>query len=102
MLTLDLILFTEPYWVQRVTDENGILMNRYFVEHPEMILGEVVEGNNMCGRTDDTMCVPFNDGRTLSELLSSAVKNINFEYSASAEKQIPVSEQLTAEPLKLR
>lgn len=67
-----------------------------------MILGEVVEGNKMFGRTDDTMCVPFNDGRTLSELLSSAVKNINFEYSASAEKLIPVSEHLTAEPLKLR
>lgn len=92
----------EPSWVHTGQLENGLTVNNYFVEHPEMILGEVVEGNKMFGRTDDTMCVPFNDDRTLSELLSSAVKNINFEYSASAEKLIPVSEHLTAEPLKLR
>ena len=92
----------EPSWVHTGQLENGLTVNNYFVEHPEMILGEVVEGNKMFGRTDDTMCVPFNDGRTLSELLSSAVKNINFEYSASAEKLIPVSEHLTAGPLKLR
>lgn len=92
----------EPSWVHTGQLENGLTVNNYFVEHPEMILGEVVEGNKMFGRTDDTMCVPFNDGRTLSELLSLAVKNINFEYSASAEKLIPVSEHLTAEPLKLR
>lgn len=92
----------EPSWVHTGQLENGLTVNNYFVEHPEMILGEVVEGNKMFGRTDDTMCVPFNDGRTLSEFLSSAVKNINFEYSASAEKLIPVSEHLTAEPLKLR
>lgn len=92
----------EPSWVHTGQLENGLTVNNYFVEHPEMILGEVVEGNKMFGKTDDTMCVPFNDGRTLSELLSSAVKNINFEYSASAEKLIPVSEHLTAEPLKLR
>lgn len=92
----------EPSWVHTGQLENGLTVNNYFVEHPEMILGEVVEGNKMFGRTDDTMCVPFNDGRTLSELLSSAVKNINFEYSASTEKLIPVSEHLTAEPLKLR
>lgn len=92
----------EPSWVHTGQLENGLTVNNYFVEHPEMILGEVVEDNKMFGRTDDTMCVPFNDGRTLSELLSSAVKNINFEYSASAEKLIPVSEHLTAEPLKLR
>lgn len=92
----------EPSWVHTGQLENGLTVNNYFVEHPEMILGEVVEGNKMFGRTDDTMCVPFNDGRTLSELLSSAVKYINFEYSASAEKLIPVSEHLTAEPLKLR
>lgn len=109
-VTADIIFFQkrekkseiEPSWVHTGQLENGLTVNNYFVEHPEMILGEVVEGNKMFGRTDDTMCVPFNDGRTLSELLSSAVKNINFEYSASAEKLIPVSEHLTAEPLKLR
>ena len=37
----DRIVDIEPYWVQLGTDENGILMNRYFVEHPDMILGEM-------------------------------------------------------------
>lgn len=92
----------EPSWVHTGQLENGLTVNNYFVEHPKMILGEVVEGNKMFGRTDDTMCVPFNDGRTLSELLSSAVKNINFDYSASAEKLTPVSEYSTVEPVKLR
>lgn len=91
-----------PSWVNVGTTENGLSINNYFIEHPEMVLGNIVQGNKLYGQTDDTMCVPFNDGRTLSELLSSAVKNINFEYSASAEKLIPVSEHLTAEPLKLR
>lgn len=92
----------EPSWVHTGQLENGLIANNYFVEHPKMILGEVVEGNKMFGRTDDTMCVPFNDGRTLSELLSSAVKNINFDYSASEKKPTTVSEHLTAEPVKLR
>lgn len=92
----------EPSWVHTGQLENGLTVNNYFVEHPKMILGEVVKGNKMFGRTDDTMCVPFNDGRTLSELLSSAVKNINFDYSASAEKLTPVSEYSTVEPVKLR
>lgn len=92
----------EPSWVHTGQLENGLIANNYFVEHPKMILGEVVEGNKMFGRTDDTMCVPFNDGRTLSELLSSAVKNINFDYSASAEKLTTVSEYSTVEPVKLR
>lgn len=92
----------EPSWVHTGQLENGLTVNNYFVEHPKMILGEVVEGNKMFGRTDDTMCVPFNDGRTLSELLSSAVKNINFDYSASAEKLTTVSEYSTVEPVKLR
>ena len=92
----------EPSWVHTGQLENGLTVNNYFVEHPEMVLGNIVEGNKMYGRTDDTMCVPFNDGRTLSELLSSAVKNINFDYSASAEKLTPVSEYSTVEPVKLR
>lgn len=51
-----------PSWVNVGTTENGLSINNYFVEHPEMVLGNIVEGNKMYGRTDDTMCVPFNDG----------------------------------------
>ena len=55
----------EPSWVHTGQLENGLTVNNYFVEHPEMVLGNIVEGNKMYGRTDDTMCVPFNDGRKL-------------------------------------
>lgn len=56
------------------TTENGLSINNYFIEHPEMVLGDIVQGNKLYGRTDDTMCVPFADGRPLSQLLPEAVK----------------------------
>lgn len=52
----------EPDWVQLGTDENGILMNRYFVEHPEMILGEMKMVSGRFG--PEATCVPY-EGQTL-------------------------------------
>lgn len=94
----------EPSWVHTGQLENGLTVNNYFVEHPEMILGEVVEGNKMYGRTDDTMCVPFNDGRTLAELLPNAVENIAFNYSPAREVISPISQTTatTQKPEELR
>lgn len=94
----------EPSWVHTGQLENGLTVNNYFVEHPEMILGEVVEGNKMFGRTDDTMCVPFNDGRTLAELLPNAVENIAFNYSPAREVISPISQTTatTQKPEELR
>lgn len=92
----------EPSWVHTGQLENGLTVNNYFVEHPEMILGEVVEGNKMFGRTDDTMCVPFADGRPLSELLPEAVKNITFTYSPAKEVIPPVSKTESVKPEELR
>lgn len=94
----------EPSWVHTGQLENGLTVNNYFVEHPEMILGEVVEGNKMFGRTDDTMCVPFADGRPLSELLPEAVKHITFTYSPAKEVISPVSkaEAVISKPEELR
>ncbi len=37
----DRVMDIEPDWVHLDTDENGVTMNRYFVEHPEMVLGEI-------------------------------------------------------------
>ena len=94
----------EPSWVHTGQLENGLTVNNYFVEHPKMILGEVVEGNKMFGRTDDTMCVPFNDGRTLAELLPNAVENIAFNYSPAREVISPISQTTatTQKPEELR
>lgn len=79
-----------PSWVNVGTTENGLSINNYFIEHPEMVLGDIVQGNKLYGRTDDTMCVPFADGRPLSQLLPEAVKNIVFTYSPAKEVISPV------------
>lgn len=91
-----------PSWVNVGTTENGLSINNYFIEHPEMVLGDIVQGNKLYGRTDDTMCVPFADGRPLSELLPEAVKNITFTYSPAKEVIPPVSKTESVKPEELR
>ena len=93
-----------PSWVNVGTTENGLSINNYFIEHPEMVLGNIVQGNKLYGRTDDTMCVPFADGRPLSELLPEAVKHITFTYSPAKEVISPVSktEAVISKPEGLR
>ena len=93
-----------PSWVNVGTTENGLSINNYFIEHPEMVLGNIVQGNKLYGRTDDTMCVPFADGRPLSELLPEAVKHITFTYSPAKEVISPVSkaEAVISKPEELR
>ena len=75
----DRIVDIEPGWVQLGTDENGILMNRYFVEHPEMILGEMKMVSGRFG--PEATCVPY-EGADLAEQLSEAVSNIHGELTA--------------------
>ena len=90
----DRIVDIEPDWVQLGTDENGILMNRYFVEHPEMILGEMKMVSGRFG--PEATCVPY-EGADLAEQLSEAVSNIHGELTgykvegelAREEKSIP-------------
>lgn len=91
-----------PSWVNVGTTENGLSINNYFIEHPEMVLGNIVQGNKLYGRTDDTMCVPFADGRPLSELLPEVVKNITFTYSPAKEVITPVSKTESVKPEELR
>lgn len=93
-----------PSWVNVGTTENGLSINNYFIEHPEMVLGNIVQGNKLYGRTDDTMCVPFADGRPLSQLLPEAVKNIVFTYSPAKEVISPVfkTEAVISKPEGLR
>ena len=74
----DRIVDIEPDWVQLGTDENGILMNRYFVEHPEMILGEMKMVSGRFG--PEATCVPY-EGADLAEQLSEAVSNIHGELT---------------------
>ena len=72
----DQIIDTEPEWVHLDTDENGITMNRYFVSHPEMVLGEMKMESTRFGM--DSACKAYEDV-TLAELLSEAVQQISGE-----------------------
>ncbi|RGJ49174.1 DNA helicase [Eubacterium sp. TM06-47] len=73
----DRVMDIEPDWVHLDTDENGVTMNRYFVEHPEMVLGEIKMENTRFG-TFEPVCKARKD-IPLSELLFNAVQRINGE-----------------------
>ena len=73
----DRVMDIEPDWVHLDTDENGVTMNRYFVEHPEMVLGKIKMESTRFG-TFEPVCKARKD-IPLSELLSNAVQRINGE-----------------------
>ena len=73
----DRVMDIEPDWVHLDTDENGVTMNSYFVEHPEMVLGEIKMESTRFG-TFEPVCKARKD-IPLSELLSNAVQRINGE-----------------------
>lgn len=73
----DRVMDIEPDWVHLDTEGNGVTMNRYFVEHPEMVLGEIKMESTRFG-TFESVCKARKD-IPLSELLSNAVQRINGE-----------------------
>lgn len=74
----DRVVDIEPDWLFLDEDANGIRMNKYFVEHPDMVLGEMVMQS---GRfKPESACKAYED-RTLEEQLDIAVQNINGEIT---------------------
>lgn len=71
---------TIPDWVHIGQTEDGLSINKYFEQHPEMVLGKMVAGNKLYGREDDTMCVPI-EGADLKELLDNAVNSLSGQIS---------------------
>ena len=71
------VMDIEPDWVHLDTDDNGVTMNRYFIEHPEMVLGEIKMESTRFG-TFEPVCKARKD-IPLSEFLSNAVQRINGE-----------------------
>lgn len=69
----DALSSEEPAWVHLNTDENGLKMNQYFVDHPDMVMGEMREVSGPFG--PETACLP-NDGQDLGEQLTAAIQNI--------------------------
>ena len=73
----DRVIDAEPDWIYLDTDENGITMNSYFVQHPEMVLGHMVNESTRFGKLEPA-CKADKD-RPLSELLHEAMQRINGE-----------------------
>ena len=74
----DRMVEAEPDWLYLDVDENGITQNRYFVEHPEMVLGEMVMESTQYGM--DSACRPY-ENMSLESLLAEAVENIQAEIA---------------------
>ena len=74
----DTLTAAEPDWVHLNTDENGIRMNQYFVDNPDMVLGEMREISGPFG--PETACIAYED-QELGELLGQAIQNINGSIS---------------------
>ena len=75
----------EPDWVHLDTDANGIRMNSYFVQHPEMILGEMVMESTRFGM--DSVC-KADDNADLSELLQGAIQKLHAEITEYQQEEL--------------
>lgn len=69
----DALSSEEPDWVHLNTDANGLKMNQYFIDHPEMVMGEMREISGPYG--PESACLPI-EGRDLGEQLAAAIQNI--------------------------
>ena len=74
----DRMVDLEPDWVHLNTDANGNQMNQYFLDNPDMILGEMKEVSGPFG--PELACVPY-EGQALEELLTDAIQNIHAEIT---------------------
>lgn len=93
----DRLIDIEPDWVHLDTDENGIKMNSYFVQHPEMILGEMKMVSGRFGM--EATCVPY-ENADLAAQLDEAVANIHGEITEyEAEEELEEEDNsITADP----
>lgn len=84
-------------WVQLGTNDDGITMNRYFLDHPDMVLGEMKMVSGPYG--PEPTCVPFLD-QPLDSLLVNAVQNIHGEITAyEREEELEGEDQsIAADP----
>ena len=72
----------DPDWVHLGQNADGFAINSYFIEHPEMVLGQQTSESTQYGKQDFTVA-PF-EGVSLAEQLSEAVKNVHGTYQEAA------------------
>ena len=73
----DRLVEIEPDWVHLGMSDTGLKMNQYFLDHPEMVLGQMQEVSGPYG--PETACIPYAD-RDLGDLLSNAIRNIQADF----------------------
>ena len=86
----------EPDWVHLDTDPNGIRMNSYFVQNPDMVLGEMVMESTRFGM--DSVC-RGDENADLSELLQGAIQNLHAEITECQHEELEEEENsIPADP----
>ena len=81
----------EPDWVQLGKTEDGFAINQYFVDHPEMVLGELTTENTQYGREELTVA-PL-EGANLADQLAEAVQHIEGQYTAAEVDAPDIAEE---------
>ena len=81
----------EPDWVQLGKTEDGFTINQYFVDHPEMVLGELTTENTQYGREELTVA-PL-EGTSLTDQLAEAVQHIEGQYTAAEVDAPDIAEE---------
>ena len=74
----DRLIDIEPDWVHLGKDENGVVMNQYFIDNPDMVMGEIQMVSGQFG--PESACVPY-EGQDLGNMLSDAIQNIHAEIA---------------------
>ena len=96
----DRVIDIEPDWVHLGQNPDGITINCYFVDHPDMVLGQMIMDESMYGSLESS-CIPFDDAN-LADQLSVAVRNIIGEYQEAELPEIgddaPVQKTIPADP----
>lgn len=85
-------------WINVGTDENGVPVNQYFIEHPEMLLGTMVQHKSMYGRDDETELLP--DERELGQAIAEAVTYLP-ENVYDASKAVPVGKTVAEAEIEI-
>ena len=84
----------EPEWVQLGKTEDGFAINQYFVDHPEMVLGELTMESTQYGKEECTVR-PI-EGAVLADQLAEAVQHIEGQYTAAEVDTPDIAEEETA------
>ena len=83
----------EPAWVQLGKTEDGFAINQYFVDHPEMVLGELIMESTQYGH--DLTVAPL-EGTSLADQLAEAVQHIEGQYTAAEVDTPDIAEEAAA------